>query len=934
MAPTDFDYGREVVPEVRAAPDELIARDDELSRLHSALTRAGSGRGLVVAITGPIASGKTALLDAGAAEAGFVTLRAVCSMEERAVPYGMLGQLFDHPVLAAQAPEPVRLTASCEDPQDGTDNRLRAEFTRTLLALAADWPVLIGIDDVHHADPASLRCLLHLVRRIGPARIAVVLTELRRPTPADSRFQAELLSLRSYQEIALRPLNEAQTTELVRGQLGEEAHDDICADTFRATGGNLLLGHGLINDIREAWAAGRSGVVAGRAYRLAYLGSLYRCGPLALRVARASAVLSASTEPVLVQRMTGLGGETVEQVYEQLNEGRLLQGDRFPHPAARSIVLDDLSASERRNLHESALELLRDHGVAGNVLARHQIGTGRVHGAEVVALFTEAAREHHLRGELDEAAGYLELAHRASDDPGTRAALRVGAAAIERLCNPVRAGRHLPELLTASRAGLLSPEHAVSLADWLAMGGRPDEAAEVLAAQRPAAGSEQNKALLRVGELSLGLVHPGASDPAHRTDPFASGGLAALPGPARNRAVADKAVIAALRGRYERADVHAERVLQHTHATADRTTAMMALLALLYAENTEAVQFWVDKLAGDEGTRTPADEAVHAGFNAETALRRGDLTSAVEYGETALGPRHAPTWGVAAALPLSSTVVAAIRLGDLDRAERWLAGPLPQETPESLFGLHLLWARGQHHLATGRYRAAHTAFRECGERMRRWAVDVPGLALWRVDAAESLLLLGRDRAEGLRLISEQLSRPMRARARVLTLRVQAAYSPLPQRIDLLEEAADLLVTCNDRYELAHVLTDLAEASSMVRHHSRARGLFRRARHLATQCGAAPLLRRLGAEPSDIGGAWNAPPGQRIASLTESERRVAALAAIGRTNREIADQLFVTASTVEQHLTNVFRKLGVKGRQQLPRELADVGEPAGRDRRCG
>ncbi|WPB87988.1 helix-turn-helix domain-containing protein [Streptomyces malaysiensis] len=58
-------------------------------------------------------------------------------------------------------------------------------------------------------------------------------------------------------------------------------------------------------------------------------------------------------------------------------------------------------------------------------------------------------------------------------------------------------------------------------------------------------------------------------------------------------------------------------------------------------------------------------------------------------------------------------------------------------------------------------------------------------------------------------------------------------------------------------------------------------------------------------------------------MTDAERRVAALAAAGQTNREIAEQLFVTASTVEQHLTSVFRKLGVKGRKQLPTALADV-----------
>ncbi|MFD0655216.1 helix-turn-helix transcriptional regulator [Streptomyces malaysiensis subsp. malaysiensis] len=81
-----------------------------------------------------------------------------------------------------------------------------------------------------------------------------------------------------------------------------------------------------------------------------------------------------------------------------------------------------------------------------------------------------------------------------------------------------------------------------------------------------------------------------------------------------------------------------------------------------------------------------------------------------------------------------------------------------------------------------------------------------------------------------------------------------------------------------------------------------------------------LLRRLGGEPGRIDDAGLP---QRSTSLTDAERRVAALAAAGQTNREIAEQLFVTASTVEQHLTSVFRKLGVKGRKQLPTALADV-----------
>ncbi|WP_431775873.1 LuxR C-terminal-related transcriptional regulator [Streptomyces cucumeris] len=908
----------------RISPTDLIARRDELDRLHRALDEAGGGRGVVAAITGPIACGKTEFLDATAAMNSFVTLRAMCSMEERTFQYGMLGQLLDHPELMALSSELVRMPASCTGLSVDADNHLRTEFTRTVLALAAEQPVLIGVDDVHHADAQSLLCLLHLARRIGRARVAIVLTELRRPTPAHSRFQAELLSLRHYQEIALRPLTEAQTHEFARRHLGRDTHDDVLTEVFQVTGGNLLLCRGLIDDIQEARSAGRPEAAAGRAYRLAYLGSLYRCGPMALRVARASAVLGARAEHGLVQKMTGLDQEALERVYEQMAEGRLLREGRFPHPAARSVVLDDLSAVERRGLHASALDLLRSHRVSSKILAHHQMGTGRVHGAEVVGLFTDAAREHHIAGELDKAAEYLEFACRASGDPAVHAALRADAAAIERLCNPAKSGRHLPGLLTASREGLLSSEQAVSLVCWLAMDGRPGEAAEVLAAQRAADRSDQDRAQLRVADVSLALLYPGVAVPPGPADPLTPDELASFPSAVRQRGVAENALRSALYGRPGQAEAEADYVLEHARATMDRTTLAMALLALLYTENTAAVQCWVDKLDGDEGMWTPADEAVRAGLGAEVALRRGDLAKAVECGEAALEHRLVPTLGVAAALPLSSTVAAAVRLGDLDRAERWIAEPLPEETTESLFGPHLLWARGQLHLARGRYRSAYLAFRECGERMRRGFVDVQGLALWRVDAAEAILLLGRDREEGMRLISEQLDQPLPPRARAMTLRVQAAYSPPAKGIELLDEAAELLTTAHDQYELARVLADSGDACGALRRHSRARGLFRRARHLAARCGAVPLLRRLGVDSPDVGTTEDATLAQRITSLTEAERRVASRAVVGRTNKEIASQLFVTASTVEQHLTNVFRKLGVKGRQQLPEELADVG----------
>jgi DNA-binding CsgD family transcriptional regulator len=57
------------------------------------------------------------------------------------------------------------------------------------------------------------------------------------------------------------------------------------------------------------------------------------------------------------------------------------------------------------------------------------------------------------------------------------------------------------------------------------------------------------------------------------------------------------------------------------------------------------------------------------------------------------------------------------------------------------------------------------------------------------------------------------------------------------------------------------------------------------------------------------------------TLSEAELRVAELAAHGRTNRQISETLYITVSTVEQHLTRVYRKLGVPGRSALASELA-------------
>ena len=342
-----------------------------------------------------------------------------------------------------------------------------------------------------------------------------------------------------------------------------------------------------------------------------------------------------------------------------------------------------------------------------------------------------------------------------------------------------------------------------------------------------------------------------------------------------------------------------------------------ALLALVWADRADRASTWwrvmtdAGRLQLLDGGRDGWDRALLSAVGGEIALRQGDLRSADTWSRSALAA-GTDTWGALLAFPLSTRAMVAVATGLPDDAARLLGRPVPDETFRTVFGPMFLYARGTQRLAAGDPTEALVDFRACRDLTATWgpgADDLPGLAPWRIGAARCELRLGH-RGAAARLAEAQLGRPggRHTRTAGMALRVLAAAGSAEKRLGRLRRAVEVLETAGDFVELSEALADLTAAGR----HTGDRTLARFADRRATRIEAAAVP----AAPTDG------------TELTTAERRVAERAARGMTNAEIAETLFITVSTVEQHLTRVYRKLGVTRRRELRRALEEGDELAG------
>jgi len=717
---------------------------------------------------------------------------------------------------------------------------------------------VILVDDAHWLDRPTLRWLAFMVNRVRDLELAIVLAARDEPS--------ELLT-----RIAVHDA----TTVVEPQPLSAEAVASLGGD-YEATGGNPFYVHALL-------AAGDGTprpVIDSIELRLAAL-------PAAcVKLARALAVLDGPSGTVAA-RLAGLDVRTAVEAFEALRAADLVRGETLAHPLVRAAVYEAIP--NRAELHAAAARLLTDP----EQVAAHLMAAGPGLGAWTVEPLRAAAARAWARGAPDEAA---KLLSRAAEEEMPRAQL----AAVLRELAQAEVAAFGPDGLKTMREALALADPTARVEISLELGralfthGFFADACTALEAglmstPREADGGEAAAVRARlevelatVAVLDLGLVRR-------------FGGLEAIAARVPGSAVAGW--IAVARGGSAEVELGGER------APSDVAAALVTLLAQGHYAAADAE--WSGFAATARANGALEEYRMAMALRAMVRLRMGrvadveaDLRGLIEW----VGELELPLRAYRAALPsvISPLVDALLERGALEEAGQWpaLTG-LEEALPEEFGFTFMLDTLARLRLAQGRVPAALRHAREADDRQRAWGFRSPGFIATGSTLAAALHASGRT-SEALDVLDEQLQRATAPRERGMAQRLLGEITGDRTQ---LEAAAQTLERSEARLEYAKALLALKQD-------------VRAALEIAERLGATTTadaarreLIRQGAKPRRA-----AVTG--VQALTSAQRQAARLASDGRTNREIAETLFLTEKTVEGHLANAYRKLGINSRTEL------------------
>jgi DNA-binding CsgD family transcriptional regulator len=802
--------------------------------------------------------------------------------------------------------------------------------------LAAQGPALLVVDDVHLADLPSLRWLAQLGRDLDELALGVLCAVRSGEPSSDQGLVSVLLASAPDPPLRPRPLGPTAAAKLVHEQL-PEASDSFTRACHAVTRGNPFLLQALVRQLVTDGTTPNEEAAA----RLGHFGPEHIARNVRLQLARlpdgadalalAVAVLGRGAPLRHAAALAGVDLRRAARLADTLRAAGLFDETPelgFTHPLIEAALYSTTPPGERGLWHGQAARILERERAGHEAVALHLLRTAPAADPATVSILRGAATSASTGGAPQSAATFLRraLAEPPSDteadadirlDLGLALGAAMNADALQVLREAVECATSAPHRSTIALRG----------ARALGLAGYTGDAAE-LCRRVLVDPSDVSPAVLTLLEAELVAnawlhagMHPEAMQRLH--NPVVDPALSTL-------WRVNAAMATTLAGRPVQETMrHLQRVLDSNALTTDDDSlaATIATLVLIVNDQLDVAldrcttiierarpRGWL--IALDHGSQLRAMALTRAG---QVGDAEGDARLAFEY-KLPVTPPPATLWA------LHFLLDALIEADELAAAEAALAAAGLGDPPDGVLAAPLvLQSRASLRLAQRRPADARADLLDAARRWDDLNCCHPVLASWRIGATEAFAR-SHDVAAARRLAAEQLELSDRLGtpgARGAALRATAAAAPPDKRIPLLEQACDILSESPAKLEHARALVDLGGALRRANRRAEARRPLSLAVDLAHRGGMRLISRRAKTELLAAG----ARPRRDLISgpgaLTPAEYRIAALAAAGHGNRDIAEQLYITLRTVETHLTHVFRKLDITTRSQLPTAMAAV-----------
>jgi DNA-binding CsgD family transcriptional regulator len=922
--------------------EHLLGRKAELALLLEAIQVAPPGP-FAVAVEGEAGIGKTALWTRGcelAHERSYTVLISRPAEMEADLAFTSLSDLFTEvldrvlPLLPAVQQTAVRAALFVEEVKDGParGRALSTAVLGMLRSLSGDGPVLVAIDDLQWVDPASARALAFALRRLKDEPIGLLASWRTDGSRGQRNVVEPILSSLPTQRVSLGPLGVDDVDRLLRTRLETGLPRPTLVRLQRSSGGNPLLALEIARSLQDRHSLDAAGIapIPDRLQPLELI--RLREDELSAETREALAAVAVMAEPSWEDIDSVVGFSAAGALAPAMKSG-LIRSEgsaiRFTHPLYASALISTVPANELRELHRRISGALTDREQRVRHLALATVGAD----AEVAAALDAGGATALARGAPEVAADLFGQAAGITP-PGHEEDLRRrrihAAEALFQAGDAARARSLLQEVV-------VDTPHGPVRADALRRLGRV-----LYREQSYRTASEAFQEALRQTEGDLVLAARTRGDLARAG--LMAGDLSVANSQARAaldlaEGLSDEAALAEALTTVGLAEVMLgrglpEEVMRRASLIAERAGARGIRVDI---DSSMAIALKsVDDLAGarsrlEELHRRALAQGDHGELPvilyhlSELESRVGNWDQAERYADeghtAALQTGQEP---VRAGLLYAKALVEAHR-GQSEEAQAHAEEGmmLAEQTGAPLFVIQNLSVLGFIELSRGDVAATDRYLRPLAELVLAGRLREPVLARFLPDEIEALAGLGEiDLARGL---LDRLEHQGRALERLWALAtaarcrglLAAVEGDLEGSLQALDEALVHHQRLPYPFALARTLLLKGEVERRAKHRAAARKSLQHAIDLFAGLGATQWVERGRAELARIGG--RAP---RSGGLTPTEEQVARLVAAGRTNKEVAEAMFMTVKTVDSNLSRIYHKLGVRSRTELSLKITE------------